>query len=520
MKFIQGINRDQIYLFPVSLEESIGQDNVVRVVDVFVESLPFKELGFKVDFVENGRPAYHPKDLLKLFLYGYLNRTRSSRELEKECKRNIEVMWLLKGLQPDHNTISNFRRDNPKAIKKVFRCTVQIAKNHALIGGTLIAGDSTKFRAQNSKKNNYNEKKIERHITYIDQKLEAYMEAMASADGDLKEQLDKQIDEQIARLQKYESLEKQLKESGDTQVSTSDPESRQMIIRNNITEVAYNVQTTVDAEHCLVLDYEVTNENDSRAMGDSVTRAAEVVGNADFTALFDKGYHTGSELKAAQTLGVETIVAIPNIPSTSQAPDPAFNISEFRYHPRKDCYRCPAGKLLTTNGRWYNKQHRKKGSFIRVKHYKTSECDVCKLREKCTRNPNGRLIERSEYAEYIEQNRKNVTEKEVLYRRRQAIVEHPYGTIKRQWGFSYITTKKGKHRASADVGLMFTAYNVRRLINILGIRGLLTALLTACSYLFALIGLIRSEIRHFEPSEIFCKIFSTPGRTYPKSAYI
>jgi transposase len=495
MKFIQGANRDQTYLFPVSLEESIGQDNVVRAVDVFVESLPFKELGFKVDFVENGRPAYHPKDLLKLFLYGYLNRTRSSRELEKECKRNIEVMWLLKGLQPDHNTISNFRRDNPKAIKKVFRWTVQIAKNHALIGGTLIAGDSTKLRAQNSKKNNYNEKKVERHITYIEQKLDAFMEDMASADGDQKEQLVHQIDVQIERLKKYEKIEEQLKESGETQVSTSDPDSRQMIIRNNITEVAYNVQTTVDAEHCLILDYKVTNENDSRAMGDMVIRAAEVVGNTDFTALFDKGYHTGSELKTALELGVETIVAIPDIPSTSQAPDPAFNVSEFKWHPRKACYRCPAGKLLTTNGRWYNKQHRKKGSIIRVKHYKTSECAECKLREKCTRNPNGRLIERSEYAEYIEQNRRNVKQKEALYKRRQAIVEHPYGTVKRQWGFSYIMTKKGKQRASADVGLMFTAYNFRRLLTLLGFRGLLTALLTGCSYLFAQINLSQTTCR-------------------------
>lgn len=520
MKFIQGENRDQIYLFPVSLEESIVQDNVVRAVDVFVESLPFKELGFKVDFVENGRPAYHPKDLLKLFLYGYLNRTRSSRELEKECKRNIEVMWLLKGLQPDHNTISNFRKDNPDAIKKVFRCTVQIAKHHALIGGTLIAGDSTKLRAQNSKKNNYNEKKVERHIVYIENKLNSFMEDMASADEDDKEQLNKQFDLQIERLQKYEAIEEQLKESGDTQVSTSDPESRQMIIRNNITEVAYNVQTTVDAEHCLILDYNVTNENDSKAMGDMVIRAAEVVGNTEFTALFDKGYHTGSELKTAQDLGVETIVAIPDLPASSQAPDPAFNISEFRYHPRKDCYRCPTGKLLTTNGRWYNKQQRRKGSVIRVKHYKTSECAECRLRAKCTRNPNGRLIERSEYAQYIEKNRKNAEQKEALYKRRQAIVEHPYGTIKRQWGFSYIMTKKGKQRAGSDVGLMFTAYNLRRLLTILGIHGLLTTLLTVCSYILALFDLIRSKIIHFKLCELFCKIFSSPKTTCLKVEYI
>lgn len=170
MKFVQGQDREQTYLFPVSIEQSVDLDNEVRIIDLFVNSLNISDYGFKVDFIENGRPAYHPADLLKLFIYGYLNKTRSSRDLEKECKRNIEVMWLLKGLFPDHNTISNFRRDNAKAIKKVFRATVELAKHFELIGGKLIAGDSTKLRAQNSKKNNYNQAKVERHIEYIDKK--------------------------------------------------------------------------------------------------------------------------------------------------------------------------------------------------------------------------------------------------------------------------------------------------------------------------------------------------------------
>ena len=177
MKFIQGQNREQTYLFPVSLDDAVEAENEVRLIDVFVESLKLDEFGFKTDFIENGRPAYHPADLLKLFIYGYLNRVRSSRQLEKECKRNIEVMWLLKNLCPDHNTISNFRRDNPKAIKKVFRETVKIAKHFNLIGGTLIAGDSTKLRAQNSKKNNFNQKKIDRHLEYIENKLAEYEKA-------------------------------------------------------------------------------------------------------------------------------------------------------------------------------------------------------------------------------------------------------------------------------------------------------------------------------------------------------
>ena len=174
MRFIQGQDRDQINLFPVSINESIDRDNEVRLIDIFVDSLQLRDFGFKVDFDENGRPAYHPSDLLKLYMYGYMNKVRTSRDLEKECKRNIEVMWLLKCLAPDHNTISNFRRDNPKAIKKVFRETVRIAKHFNLIGGKLLAGDSTKLRAQNSKKKNYNQKKIDRHMAYIENKLSEY----------------------------------------------------------------------------------------------------------------------------------------------------------------------------------------------------------------------------------------------------------------------------------------------------------------------------------------------------------
>jgi transposase len=193
MKFIKGQDRTQTHLFPVSIDQSIDQDNEVRLIDLFVDSLKLKDFGFKTDFIENGRPAYHPTDLLKLFIYGYLNKTRSSRDLEKACKINIEVIWLLKALHPDHNTISNFRKDNPKAIKKVFRATVKIARHFNLIGGKLIAGDSSKFRAQISKKNNFNLKKIERHTAYIDKKLEEHNKELACADDDKKEQIKKEI---------------------------------------------------------------------------------------------------------------------------------------------------------------------------------------------------------------------------------------------------------------------------------------------------------------------------------------
>ena len=463
MKYIQGQNRTQTYLFPVSLDDAIDADNEVRLIDVFVDSLALESYGFEIDHGENGRPAYHPKDLLKLFIYGYMNKIRSSRRLEQESKRNIEVMWLLGNLQPDHNTISNFRRDNPKAIKKVFMETVKIANYFNLIGATLIAGDSTKFRAQNSKKNNFNEKKISRHLEYIENKLQEYNQALAQSDGDKKE-IEDQIEQQKKRADGYREIETQLKESGEAQVSTSDPDSRQMIIRNNITEVAYNVQTSVDAKNNLLIDYKVTNNNDSKAMGNMLQRAKSILQTNQFTALYDKGYHTGSEFKIAHDLNINTLVAIPN--QTVHAPDPAYDAENFTYVPEGDYYICPQNQHLTTTGKWHH------ASAYRFKRYATRAYKSCSEKDLCSKARYGKGIHRSEFHEYIQINKEQVELNKALYKRRQAIVEHPYGTIKRQWGFSYIMTKRSMKRASADVGLMMTAYNLRRIINILGVERL------------------------------------------------
>jgi len=398
MKFIQGHNRNQINLFPVSLDQSIDIDNEVRIIDLFVESLSIKDYGFRTDFIENGRPAYHPSDLLKLIIYGYMNKIRSTTDLEKECK--------------------------------------------------------TKLRAQNSKKSNYNQAKIDRHISYIDNKLEEYTRVLAENDGDSRKQIEDEINKQQKKKDNYRDIEKQLKESGEPQISISDPESRQIMVRNNITEVAYNVQTTVDSKNNIPIDYKVTNQNDSKVMGDMVQRAISILGTNEFTVLYDKGFHTGSELKTAQDLGVETIVAIPKLPSTSQAPNHEYNYECFRYDTFTDTYTCPQDEILTTNESWY-KQLTSSGEKFWFKQYKTRACKSCTARSECTRSKTARMIQRSEIAQYYEANRINTLVKEQLYRRRQAIVEHPYGTIKRQWGFSYILTKKGMRRARSDVGLMF-----------------------------------------------------------------
>ncbi len=238
------------------------------------------------------------------------------------------------------------------------------------------------------------------------------------------------------------------------------------MLRNNITEVAYNVQSTVDSKNCIPIDYKVTNQNDSKAMGNMIQRAKSILRTNEFTALYDKGFHPGSELKIAQDLGIETIVAIPGVPSTSQAPNHEYNYEHFMYNESADSYTCPQNQVPRTNGTWY-KELTSSGNIIWFKQYKTRSCKLCQARSQCTRSKTARLIHRSEFAEYYEVNRINFEEKEHLYKRRQAIVEHPYGTIKRQWGFSYILTKKGISRASSDVGFMFIAYNLRRIGNIL-----------------------------------------------------
>lgn len=465
MKFINGTNRNQLPLFASSTDDAIAQDNKIRLIDLFVDSLKLADFGFNFNFVENGRHAYHPSDLLKLFIYGYLNRMRSSRTLEKECSRNIELMWLLKGLVPDHNPIANFRKDNPKAIARVFRATVKLVSHFELIGGTLVAGDSTKLRAQNSKKNNFNPNKIERHIANIDAKLEEYNLALAKEDGDTdtKQTLETKIRKHNIQKQKYIGYQNTIDATGVTQISTSDPDSRQIMTRNNISEVAYTVQTVVDTLHNIPIDFKVTNENDSKAMGGMLRRTKTILGHNNFTAIYDKGYHTGSEFDYANRLGDAVLVAIPDI--ASHAPDPAFDVQHFIYNKQNDSYTCPAKEILFTNGRWYTKSRGKWSN--QMKHYKTKACLSCTFFKQCTQNKNGRLIERSEYADLIHQNKIRIENNYEIYRRRQAIVEHPYGVIKRHWDFYYIMTKKTIKHASADVGLIFTAYNLRRIFNLI-----------------------------------------------------
>ena len=340
----------------------------------------------------------------------------------------------------------------------------------------MLAGDGTKLRAQNSKKNNYNERKIALHLEYIENKLAQYIEELATADVDKKEQITKKIQKHTAQQIKYNNINKQLIETGQKQLSTSDPDSRQIMVRGMINEVAYNVQSTVDAKHKLPIDYEVTNQNDKNAMANMVESAIEIVGNNNFEAVFDKGYHNAEEIHKCHQLGVEVHVAIPN--PASNAPDTNFNLSEMSYNHDNDTYECPAKQTLTTNGNWYFKR------AYSVKQYKTKHCKICELRASCTSSKSGRIIERHEFADALERNKKVIADRPEIYKQRQALVEHPFGTMKRAWGFDHIMTKKSMKHASADVGFIFIAYNMKRILNIIGIKELVALFASILTLLY------------------------------------
>jgi len=463
MEYLQGKDRTQLTLYSTCLDDMVPSDNSVRLIDLFVNSMNLESMGFEC-LSSQGRPPYNPADLLKLYIYGYMNRMRSSRQLEKECQRNLEMIWLLKSLKPDHNTIARFRKANYKAIKRVFRHSVEIAKNFNLIGGELIAGDSTKLRAQNSKKNNYNHKKIRRHIDYIEKKLEEHNQALTLADGNNINLIKEEIDHRKKQRDRYQDIAKKLDKNTATenpQLSTSDPDSRHQIVRGMITEVCYTAQTTVDAKHKLLIDYKLTNQNDKKAMGMMLRRAKTILRTNQFTALYDKGYHTGSEFYIADLLDIKTLVAIPGIGRSSQAPNPKYNAEHFAYDQLSDSYTCPQGHQLTSNQTQY------KARNYTFKQYKTKACKGCPVRHQCTTaKANGKVIQRSEFTESIKHNAQRVSENEALYKKRQALVEHPFGTIKRQWGFDHIITKKGIKAASADMGLIAIAYNLKRLFNL------------------------------------------------------
>jgi hypothetical protein len=434
---------------------------------------------------------------LKLYMYGYANRIRTSRKLERECTRNVELMWLLRDLRPSARTIAYFRSDNKKSLKLVFRQFILMTKKWGLLEGKLLATDGSKLRAVNSKKNNYNQKKIALHLDRIDQQIEDYLKELDNNDkeenGKRKEDVQKTLRELKERRKKYENLEKQLKSTGEDQVSTTDPQSRQLMIRGQITAVAYNVQTTVDSKHNLVLDVKAVNTNDKKMASVMGRRAKVIIGHGNFDYLMDKGYHDGETIDECTKHGIRTLISPPAASRSGEIPTPEFYNDKFNYDPITDCYTCPAGQTLTTNGTLYNVKSW--NGYSQIKQYKTRACNTCACHSKCTRSPKGRgrILQRSIYQDAMEANNQRVIAEKEKYRQRQEMVEHPFGVVKRQWGYDHFLLK-GIDKVEAESNLIFLCYNLKRVINILGINILIKRLREISLFLVNL-GLKSMEIR-------------------------
>jgi len=345
-----------------SLEDSIEHENPVRFIDAFVEQIDLGKLGFTLRTVQReGRRSFASTILLKIYLYGYLNGLRSSRRLERECKINTELQWLILGLRPNYHTISDFRKDNPKALKNIFKVFVTFLMDINLIGGQLIAIDGTKSRAHNSKKNNYNQKKIDRHLAYIEQESSKYLQQLEQ--NDTQEDVVKvsNIQEKLERLKKnkirYEVLQEQLQSSGEVQVSTTDSDARALLVQGQVVEVCYNIQAAVDDKHKLVVATHRINRNDRNALSAIACQAKENVKADGFVTIVDKGYHNGREIQRCTDSNIVTIVAPPTIVNSNlHGTTQEYVVTNFIYNEAEDRYTCPEGKTLHTTGTWHKKQ--------------------------------------------------------------------------------------------------------------------------------------------------------------------
>lgn len=464
------------------MEEMIDQENQVRFIEAFVEMLDLKALQFVVKELKGeGRPSYEPKVFLKLYLYGYLNGIRSSRRLEKECKRNIELQWLLSRIIPNYHSIADFRKDNPTALRNTFKLFVCFLKDLDLIGGKTVAIDGTKMRAHNSKKNNYSPKKIERHLAYIEEKTNAYLKELDENDeGESPIKLDN-IAKKIARLKeqkiKYELLDKQMEDSRSPQVSTTDADARALLVQGQVVEVSYNMQAAVDEKHKLVVATHTINKNDRNALSEIAKEAKANLQVEELTAISDKGYHNGSELTTCKNENITTICAQQEIVNSNEkGTTPDYLVTKFIYSKEQDTYTCPQGETLRTIGTWHTKKSGNGAPGYKFKKYRTTACKECPAKNLCTgREKGGREIDRSEYADAVEENRRRYQENMELYRKRQEINEHIFGTIKRKWGYNH-TNLKGLKKVNGEFALIMTVYNLKRCINILGVETLIEKL--------------------------------------------
>jgi len=460
--FIEGEDRNQATLFPERLDDYVAEDHPVRVIDVFIDDLDVSGLGFKAEPAATGRPGYQPKMMLKLYVYGYLNRVQSSRRLEVEAQRNIELMWLTGRLAPDFKTIADFRKDNGEAIRLVCREFVMLCKKLDLLSDKLVAIDGSKFKAVNSRDRNFTRAKMKRRLEAVESSIERYLAELAEADrtepaaDDGKTLQDKvsKLREEMARLKK---LEVRMLEAPDKQLSLTDADARSMKSRGTGL-VGYNVQSAVDAKHHLIIAHEVVNAGTDRKQLSPIAKEAKaVLGTKKLKVVADKGYYNGEEIRECEQAGVIAYVAKPKT-SPNKAKG-QFDRSAFRYIKDNDEYECPAGKRLT-----FRSERKESGKQIR--RYWTSACSSCAIKAQCTTGTE-RRVSRWEHEAVLERAAKRLRRKPEVMLARRSLVEHPFGTMK-SWTSSTHLLTRTLPRVNTEMSLQVLAYNMKRAISLLG----------------------------------------------------
>lgn len=483
MNYLQGESRDQELLLPESVDDYVAEDNPVRFIEAFVDRLDMKECGFlRSASNQRGRPGYDPRDLLKLYLYGYMNRTRSSRMLEKACHVNMEAIWLMRKLRPDHKTIAEFRRKNSKAFKSVFRKFVVLCRGMGLLGGDLVAVDGTQLKAVNNPRKNLTRNRLKRMMAQADARIQEYMNRLDDQDAREKGglRLDRgKLKAKIAsletELETMENLEQAMAEAGVSQISDTDEDARAMS-KNPRIAVGYNAQADADGKHGLVVAEELSNDiHDYDHLASMARQSRENLGDPEgLDVLADKGYDKASQMREAEEAGCRCHV--PERKSKGGGSN-LYSKSSFRYLKTKDAYRCPAGKLLP----------RRYETFKQGKpHYAYTDpgiCDGCPIMSKCTKNERGRTVWRREDEYIAERVRKRMAKEPEKYKRRGATVEKVFGSLKWAMGCENLLMK-GLEKCRGEWSLMCACYNMRRAISILGVEKLLAELFSAAFWPF------------------------------------
>lgn len=476
-RFIEGADRDQPTLFPECLEDWVGEDNPVRVIDVLVDNLELADLGFSgVAPQATGRPSYHPAVLLKLYVYGYLNAVQSSRRLEREAGRNVEVMWLTRRLVPDHKTIADFRKDNGPAIRRVCARFVELCRRMGLLAHASVAIDGSKFKAVNNRDRNFTEGKMKRRMAQIEESVARYLHQLDSADRQERSKANvmriHRLYEKIAKLQeemrRLEAIEKQRLAEPDQQISFTDPDARSMATSGRGSGVVgCNVQASVDTKHHLIVAHEVTTSGSDRSQLAPMSELTKkVLGVDKLDVVADRGYYASKQILECAEAGVS--VTLPKPQTSNNKLKGLFVKADFRYVAAEDMYMCPAGEALLFVS------HKRETDGLSLRRYATPACSRCKLRKRCTTSSH-RSIARWEHEHVLEDAQRRLDENPQAMRIRRETVEHPFGTIKARMGATHFLMKRLKN-VKTEMALAVLAYNLTRVMNILGVGPLMQAM--------------------------------------------